>query len=358
MEITPSLLIHHFNSLNQRQKEHVIREITTIEPNIQFADYDSDEDKATAVGNMISRELEVYMKALRNFENAKSAKYSAIFEVMNFLNISEAIDSLDKVTRDMPETVNTVDATVNEIEASVYDSIIKINVLLEGIQAAVGGNIPTPVQTKYAEFIQFHEVGNKLYAEVYLDNVGSVYRNGDTKFFLYRIDGIVRWLESQGLELQPLDLEDVVFDLKQTNPRNIALIGQHMDMSNGGDATLSSSVDNDEKQDIVLPIIGELQALIEDNKAMFDEAPDVKRLLEEFIANSEEQSDLPWITLMWDNDIKSKRIMVKFEFTQQTSERYTLLNFYQHSAGRVGMLATVLDILNETVSLNEVDEAQ
>lgn len=98
----------------------------------------------------------------------------------------------------------------------------------------------------------------------------------------------------------------------------------------GSQATLDSA----DSETIILPILGELKQLIEDNDDLFSQSPDIKLLLENFIVETEEEAHLPWITFTWNNRIKSKRIQIKFVLSDQ---EYTLLNYYHHSRGRGGM---------------------
>jgi len=116
--------------------------------------------------------------------------------------------------------------------------------------------------------------------------------------------------------------------------------------------------DNDED---VLPLLGELKELLKSNRELFEASPQVtekldnynemaihsreikelmtineelieqniqiKELLDNFILETESASDLPWISLSWKHESKSKALKVKFSFNYMQKE-YSLLQYY------------------------------
>ena len=92
-----------------------------------------------------------------------------------------------------------------------------------------------------------------------------------------------------------------------------------------------------------MPILGELDAIIKDNSYLFEaneECQQIKQLLEDFIKDTEETSELPWRSLRWPNEIKRRVIQVKFNFVNLlsgNSNDFTLMEYYTNGRGSEGM---------------------
>lgn len=142
--------------------------------------------------------------------------------------------------------------------------------------------------------------------------------------------------------IQPVDLVEVLEKFKEEGeglsyPKASA---QKMVLSTGSQAILDSA----DAEEILLPILGELKILITDNQLLFDQAPEIQRLLEDFIRETEIEAELPWMTFTWDNKVKSKKVQVKFIFSDTP---YTLLSYYTHTKGRSGMRDVIESLLKK-----------
>ena len=112
---------------------------------------------------------------------------------------------------------------------------------------------------------------------------------------------------------------------------NVKLIAQSMKLPNGGNAQL----DVGNNQEYILPFIGELRSLLNDNQAELEKVPDFREALEQFMFEMEEMSDYPWIELLWENEIKTRSIRVKFVFNYM-NKSYCLIQYY-YSNVLIGM---------------------
>lgn len=83
-----------------------------------------------------------------------------------------------------------------------------------------------------------------------------------------------------------------------------------MELKSGGAAELTASVD----RNYTLPFIGDFRQLISDNSELFNSAPKIKNLIEEFLNNQEETAYYPYIYVRWLDDTKAKQINVKIVF--------------------------------------------
>ena len=112
---------------------------------------------------------------------------------------------------------------------------------------------------------------------------------------------------------------------------NVKLIAQSMKLPNGGNAQL----DVGNNQEYILPFIGELRSLLNDNQAELEKVPDFREALEQFMFEMEEMSDYPWIELLWENEIKTRSNRVKFVFNYM-NKSYCLIQYY-YSNVLIGM---------------------
>jgi hypothetical protein len=176
--------------------------------------------------------------------------------------------------------------------------------------------------------------------EIRVSTISRFLRNDENDFYNERISEVRRKFEAKfSVNLDALPLDRAVNYIAE-NDRNVKVSSQKMQLANGGDATLNSSQSSDE---IVLPILGELNAIINDNKELFEaneECQIVRQLLEDFIKDTEETSELPWRSLRWPNEIKRRTIQVKFNFVNLLSTNpndFTLMEHYTNGRGMEGM---------------------
>lgn len=111
-----------------------------------------------------------------------------------------------------------------------------------------------------------------------------------------------------------------------------------MFLSTGGNATLASGNYSD---DVILPILGELKEIIKKNADIFDvdtTGRKIKELLNDYINDAENTADLPWVSLRWANEVKSKSIQVKFIASNSDIKDFSLMQFYNNSRGIEGMI--------------------
>ncbi len=181
---------------------------------------------------------------------------------------------------------------------------------------------------KYPIMVLIHKSLNTV--EIRLDKIKGFLKNGDEFFYKKQITFIKEWLESYlKLEINPVNLPPVIEFMrpKLTGNGEVKVTAQAMDLATGAKAILDTGV-NDE---FVLPLLGELKNLIQENFDLFDsneQTQQIKVLLNNFILETEETALLPWISLTWTNEIKSKAVKVKFSFNPE----YTLLQYYGNNA--------------------------
>lgn len=232
------------------------------------------------------------------------------------------------------------------LKATKLKNLLKFTFLLDGIK--IRNQKSRAVKTTYSVTVKFWEIKdeNKRFVEIDADNVASYFRLDKTNFFEEMIDMVYEYLQTEfSLVLIPIDLMHTLEEIKDKEKKgelhNLPKASaQKMVLSSGSQAIL----DSNDAETIILPILGELKKLIEENEELFSNCLDAKILIENFIRDTEVTADLPWITFTWDNVIKSKKIQVKFVLSEYP---YTLLNYYSHSKGRSGMDDVVESLLQE-----------
>lgn len=295
------------------------------------------------------KDFTILKKAFAKYDLIKPYKYSAYFKI-------EVEDNLENVLEQFTDKKGEVMTLLEEqFIPKRYHNILKINIHLIGSEIRNG--TPARIDTKYPILVIFHEINDEYFVEISVDNVNLNFRNDEMNFFIHRIQAVFDWLKhTRGLSILPIDLLKTIDNLGKESLDEIKLSGQKMLIDGGAQATLDSGNSNE----LLLPILGELKNLINDNLEMFDSSPDVKGLLEGFIQDIVEESELPWINITWDHIIKSRRITIKFTFSSQTSTEFTLLNYYSHESGREGMQNATNEILtrycNEQHSIGIVED--
>ena len=82
-------------------------------------------------------------------------------------------------------------------------------------------------------------------------------------------------------------------------------------------------------EDSVLPFIGELRELIDENEELFSKAPEIKELLIRYLDDKENTANYPYVYVQWENPVVSQSYLVKITFDFSNRE-YTVL---QHLTG-------------------------
>ena len=153
---------------------------------------------------------------------------------------------------------------------------------------------------KYPVLAAFDKINNWL--EIRFDRIGLAYKNSPT-FYKEKIDGVLEYFSRNfELEITHIDFKAVV-EYMISNKTDITFMAKKM-LRNGTMAHLEAYED----EETSLPIIGELEKLIEDNKILFEKNSDTQKilnLLENFLTAIEIKSDLPVVKIKL-NDTETK----------------------------------------------------
>lgn len=190
----------------------------------------------------------------------------------------------------------------------------------------------TYVSIKYPIIVMIYVTDNVL--EIRLDNTKTFLRNNEEYFYINQIRHIISWLNTyMNIELEAINLSPIVEYIKTVidDSSEVVVSAQAMNLKTGSKAILDAGVNDD----FVLPLLGELKNLMKENDDLLnsnEETLEIKSKLENFIFETEESSNLPWILLTWKNETKSKAVKVKFSFNYQGQD-FSLLYYYGSNAG-------------------------
>lgn len=140
------------------------------------------------------------------------------------------------------------------------------------------------------------------------------------------VSDCIDWLKTKaGFNLFVCEHTHMISIINDKQNENVKMYKQMMEMSSGAAAELTAAED----RDYVLPFIGEIRGLIEENEELFDQAEEVKQLLLQYLSDKEATASYPYIYIKWVKPVESQSYIVKVTF-DYLNHRYTLL---QHITG-------------------------
>ena len=274
------------------------------------------------------KESKSAVKLFEEWEFTKDYKYSTFFTTESFSDIvSKASSKGTLLQSDDCEDSFIAESVSNPTRYEVDDLIIlKFCIKYSAIYNLSGEE----VLTKYPVIIALHKAEELI--EFRFDALKRLFLSEKRERTIYQetIKDLKAYCENNlECSIEPLDLDYIVSETKdKTDVRQMA---QYMKLPSGGSAQL----DVGKNEEYVLPIIGELKEIIRDHVVELERIPVLKEALNQFIFENEELSDYSWIELMWENEIKTRNIRVKFIFNYMNNE-YCLLQHY-HSHVLIGM---------------------
>nr|WP_243126360.1 hypothetical protein [Acetivibrio ethanolgignens] len=175
----------------------------------------------------------------------------------------------------------------------------------------------------------------------------QVDRDSYSKIVTTCIEWIKDTLELELFVCEHTDTIKIINDIQNTEVR---MYKQMMEMKSGGSAELTAS----ENGDYLLPFIGELRELIDENEELFNEADEVKQLLLQYLYEKEATASYPYIYVKWVKPVEPQSYIVKLTF-DYFNDKYTLL---QHITGNckdlgMGRMNDAIEYLSKSGSFVE-----
>lgn len=172
----------------------------------------------------------------------------------------------------------------------------------------------------------------------------QVDRDSYSKIVTACIEWIRDTLELELFVCEHADTIKIINDIQNTEVR---MYKQMMSMKSGASAELTASDDGE----YLLPFIGELRELIDENEELFNEADEVKQLLLQYLHEKEATASYPYIHVKWVKPVEAQSYIVKLTF-DYFYNKYTLL---QHITGNckdlgMGRMNEAIEYLSKSCS--------
>lgn len=292
------------------------------------------------------------MKALEKREFIKSYHFSAIFAVngKQQTNFSELVQegkllnfTAENFAHDNVMDVNHPTEVVPTMFAIGNIKIIKFTKILTGFLPITASR----KRIKYNVLGVYHEYLDIL--EIRFDRAGSLYQYEDELFYHNQVLGVLNWFEKvANFEMENINIPPVISYINKKDQDEVVVHSQAMSMSTGAKAELYTA----ENGAPILPLLGELKELIKTHEELFEQSPEIKNLLDRFITQTEDTSDLPWISLRWKGDARNEGILVKFKHNYE-NKGYTLLNYFGRQTNMEKMNNVTKYIIDNKAELDE-----
>ncbi|MDQ7094239.1 hypothetical protein REC12_11625 [Desulfosporosinus sp. PR] len=245
------------------------------------------------------------------FNQGALERLKTVGEIIPFVADPEVFDVLLAIDPDSVAAPRFQTPTFFEDDSKLY---FKFNLKYKGYLPGTN----TQTKLKYPILIVIHKDMPVL--EVRFDRINTYYKDGET-FYRDKIKLATTWAEvNLALNLENFNLQPILDYVDRSELPDLTVSAKRMDLKKGGKVTLESN------KDYVLPLLGELKELMKEHEDEFIKSPVINQLLIDFITNTEETSDLPWMSLCWKNKVKTKDVIVKFQHNYY-KEEYTLLQY-------------------------------
>lgn len=117
-----------------------------------------------------------------------------------------------------------------------------------------------------------------------------------------------------------------------TTDKNLNIVAQDMRMADGSKAVLQAASSAQGNETYVLPFLGELENIIKEYTDDLNSIPKFKDVLINFIEDKKATSDLPWVTIKWENGTDTK-----FTFNYKSLGFCLVQHYCSYNLSDIGM---------------------
>ena len=147
------------------------------------------------------------------------------------------------------------------------------------------------------------------------------------------VNACVSWVQDNlNIDLFVCEHVDAIKVINDKENADVKMYKQMMELSTGGSAELKAS----ESADSVLPFIGEIRELIDENEDLFNESDEIKQILLQYLNDKEATASYPYIYVKWVKPVESQSYIVKITF-DYFNNKYTLLQHITGNCKDLGM---------------------
>lgn len=303
-----------------------------------------DVSKLNGEGNKIKHCLENNDAAVKEYETiefTKDFKYSVLFTCEEFDNLVKWAESLSPAFEKDDETTTRLDDFQKPILYKCGDLyLIKLRLYF----SAVDPLTVKELMSKYVIIVALHLTERLV--EFRFDSIRRIFLDDSQQNSIYTdiITNLRNYLQkSATCTLRALNLDFMREEAEQGRSKGIVTIGQYRRLINGGNAQLEVG----KNSNYVLPIIGDLKEIIEKYQCELEKVPEFKQALQDFLYENDELADYNWIEVMWENEIKTRQVSVKFTFRYRDSDFCLIQHYYNHVLVGMERMNNVVKYINE-----------
>ena len=140
------------------------------------------------------------------------------------------------------------------------------------------------------------------------------------------LNNCLEWIKANlKVELFSCDGANTIDVINSKKDESIKIYKQMMELSSGGSAELTAS----EERDLVMPFIGEIRELIDENEEMFSRSTEIKELLLNYLNEKEKTANYPYIYIKRVKPVETDSYVFKITFNYFLGKFTTL----QHQTG-------------------------
>ncbi|MEK3787537.1 hypothetical protein [Paenibacillus sp. FSL K6-1230] len=314
--------------LKQMEKNEVVRleKSKKVSEGKNVLDLSDIEDEENQLSEGIARAQSV-VRHVEKDEFLKSYKFAVLFSVTE---IDETLIDEGLIKNKIVDYFSANRPNDYIFDEKTYKSIIPTkyaigNIIMFKFSRLLSGfppNTEIKKQYKYPIIAVYHKHLGVL--EIRLDRVKPYFQD-DEFFYTQQIELVLNWFKiNLDCQFENINFPAVIdYIIKTLEQDEVSVHSQSMSLPNGGKAVLDTGAN----ENYILPLLGELKELIRSNEELFDKSPEIRQILDGFIAEIETNANLPWIALIWKGTDKGKSTTVKFKHDYLNQE-YSFLQYY------------------------------
>jgi len=278
-------------------------------------------------------------KLFEEWEFTKDYKYSTLFKTDDFEKVIEKIKKFTKWNKNMEE-YSIVDIENNFTMPIYYETdgyiIIKHCRYFSAIEPLSGEES----LIKYPIVFVLHKEEKIL--ELRFDTLRHIYipEENAQSYYSGIIKGIMEYYKKNLIILHPLNLDFLKNELDDST-----VMGKYIMLPNGGNAQL----DVGKNENYILPLIGELKEILTNHIIDLSKVPALNEDLKQFMFENEELSDCGWVEIMWEDEIKTRNIRVKFIYNYQNTTCCVLQHYYNNILVGMERMNYVVKYINKHI---------
>lgn len=307
----------------------------TPQPGLSFDDntpvyFDKNDPEAILTKTTMSRS---FMGFFECWEYVKLYKYSVPIFYKSEKNIKDIIlgSEIKKFEEDTFSTDYILRTTIQDAEPMWYEKDEKYFIKFVLQKSYFQGETYEQIDYRYPVVIYFDETANII--EIRYDAIKYSNQQMENDVYANLVSYCLKWLiEVLGLELYLCEHSNTIDIVNDKSDLSVRMYKQMMDLKSGASAELKAS----EGRDAVIPFVGELRELIDENEELFTNASEIKELLVKYLNDIEATASYPYIYVKWENAVESQSYIVKITF-DYLSQKYTLLQHQTGTCNDLGM---------------------